>query len=448
MAFLAVQLPLAAQLYPQDSQVISYFPHLVDGGPSGTRWTTNLTFVNPHQTATSGAKAFFYDDNGSPLALDFGSGAATSLSFTVPPQGSVTLKSAAASATTVAGWAVVASGLPLEGVIQYTLSSGGTSQQSISVQATPPSTLFRSPATSTSGIAVANPSSSSLTVGVTAIDSGGKTVGQGSFPVPALGHHAVNLFQVVPALPSSFQGSILISSTGSEFVAVTISADGAALSNYPPSGLNWPVSLPEDLFKVWSEVADAGSSLIALNPAPTLVVDGTAGPLNAYAVAIKNEVHISASLAELISDSESESAFVMAHALGHLIQGQAGLVLVPSSAEADADQYGVFLSLIAGYDPYGGAGALGKLVMASGNASFLSPSFDNQAAGTDLKAYLTNRLGSLSQNVLGVCQSSPDLQTACAAFRAAIHPHFPGTVPLAAPPAAPIFPRKSILSLH
>ena len=82
-------LPVSAQGYPQGSQVISYFPHLAVGGPSGARWTTNLTFVNPHQSAGANTVAYFYDDNGAPLALDFGSGPTPTLNFSVPAQGSL-----------------------------------------------------------------------------------------------------------------------------------------------------------------------------------------------------------------------------------------------------------------------------------------------------------------------------------------------------------------------
>ncbi len=105
-------LPLSAQFYPQGSQVTSYFPHLAVGGPSGARWTTSLTFVNAHQSAGANAVAYFFDDSGSPLALDFGTGPAPTLSFAVPAQGSVTLTSTSSSSTTVGGWAVVTSGLP------------------------------------------------------------------------------------------------------------------------------------------------------------------------------------------------------------------------------------------------------------------------------------------------------------------------------------------------
>jgi hypothetical protein len=432
LLMLTLEFPLAAQFYPQGSQVISYFPHLVDGGPPANLWITSLTFVNPHLSTSAAAYVSFYDDNGNPLRLDFGDGATSTINFTVPPQGTATLTSKGASATTVEGWALVIATLPLEGVVQYAFSSGGNPQQSISVQATPMSTVFRSAATSNTGIAVANPLSNPLTVIVSAVDSTGNLAGQASFVVPALGHHAFNLFQALPALPSGFQGSVVLDGSGSDFVALFVSVNGSAVSNYPPSGLNWPISQPEDLLKVWSEVLDAGNMVVGFKPVPTLVLDG-AGTVNAYANLSKNEVHVSLGLAELISDSESEVAFMMAHALGHLSQSQVGRIFSTTSPETDADEFAILVSLSAGYDPYGAGGALGKLVTASADATFLSQSFDNQPAGTDLHGFVSNRLGLIYADMQAVCSLTPDIRTACNQYRSAVHPIFPGGVPLSLP---------------
>jgi Zn-dependent protease with chaperone function len=162
--------------------------------------------------------------------------------------------------------------------------------------------------------------------------------------------------------------------------------------------------------------------------------------VNAYATATNGQVHVSISLAELFADSESELAFVMGHALGHLIQSKIGMVFSPSSAEADADQHALLLTMLAGYDPYGSAGALGKLAVASANASFLSPTFDNQASGVDLHALLSNRLSQTYLNMNALCAYNADFQTFCTEIKGLTHPHFPGSAPLSVrPPALPRF---------
>ncbi len=269
---------------------------------------------------------------------------------------------------------------------------------------------------------------------ISVLDSGGNNAGQTSIVVPALGHRAFNLFQSFTSLPSAFQGSVVLTASAAYFVALTISANGAALSNYPPGGLNWPVSQPELISKVWSEVLYQANQLVTLNPLPKLVIDPNTTALNSYANPTANEVHIFLNLAELISDSESELAFVIGHEVGHIIQAKVGLQLVPSNVEQDADQYGMFLGLASGYDPYGAAGALAKLAMASGNAGLVDQNFDNLAAiaGTDLHGSFNNRLAVVFQNMQAICAASAQLQNFCASYKSFVHPHLPGMAPLSA----------------
>ena len=137
-------------------------------------------------------------------------------------------------------------------------------------------------------------------------------------------------------------------------------------------------------------------------------------------------------LAELISDSESELAFVVAHELGHIIQARIGqLALVPGNIELDADEYGLYLSLAAGYDPYGAAGALAKLSMASGTAGLLNQNFDNLAAvaGTDLHGSFNNRLALIFQSMQALC-SLQVAQSFCTQYKSLFHPHLPAAAPL------------------
>ena len=39
--------------YPEDSQVLLYFPHLADGGTRVQQWQTTFLFVNPSTTSTA-----------------------------------------------------------------------------------------------------------------------------------------------------------------------------------------------------------------------------------------------------------------------------------------------------------------------------------------------------------------------------------------------------------
>src|SRR5438309_3922821 len=110
---------LCAQFDPEGAQVISYFPQLADGGDRSQQWVTSLTFVNPHFSLQAFGTVNLFGDDGSPLALNFGKGAVSTFTFAIPAQGSVTFTTTGGSPTTVTGWAIVFSSLPLEGVVQF-----------------------------------------------------------------------------------------------------------------------------------------------------------------------------------------------------------------------------------------------------------------------------------------------------------------------------------------
>ena len=431
ICFLSGALPVMAQLDPEGAQVTSYFPQLADGGSPAQRWTTTLTLVNPHSSLTAFAIVSFHGNDGAPLALDFGGGPTSTLNVSIPAQGTVTYKTTGLSPVTVIGWALMTSSLPLQSVVQFSFSVNGTPQQGVSSQATPASQLFRSPATVSTGIAVANIySAASILVTVTVLDAGGHTLTQSSLALPPSGHQSFTLGQMFPTLGASFRGTVTLNANAASFVVWTLSGDGGVLSSYPPGGLNWPVSQFERIWKVWWKVLNVASSTYSLGNLPSLVVDYSTGQINSFVNSSKNEVHIFMNLAELISDSESELAFVVAHELGHIIQARTQqLAFVPNNAEQDADEYGVYLAMIAGFDPYAGAGALAKLSMASGDAGLVSQVFDNLS--TDPHGSFDNRLALMFTYMQLAC-SLPQAQSICAQYKSVIHPHLPPNAPFSA----------------
>jgi hypothetical protein len=243
-----------------------------------------------------------------------------------------------------------------------------------------------------------------------------------------------------PSLPATFRGSVVITTTlpGNYCVAWTLGTDLGVLASYPPSGLSWPISHYQRIWKVWEKVLNAALVNFPSVTAPRLVIDYSSGQINSFAVVNLNEVHIFINLAELISDSESELAVVVGHEIGHIIQGKLGVVVIPSNIEQDADQYGAFLALSAGYDPYGAAGALAKLYMASGQAGLLAQDFDNllSGAGLDPHGSFNNRLAVIFVVMQSVC-ATPQLQGFCALYKSVVHPHLPPLAPLVKDPPAP-----------
>lgn len=429
----AFAFPQITRFYPEDAQVLLYFPQLADGGTRAQQWQTTFLFVNPSTTSTAFVQLDLLKNDGSPLTLDVGLGLGSSFTFSIPPLGSSTFRSRIASPSIETGWARAASTTPLQATVLFTLLQNGTAQVQISAPATLPSPIYWSAANNQLGIAIANPSTSrTVSMTLQAIGGQGQLVSQTTLSLGALQHTSFNAFQKFPNLPGGFIGSVKIfgQTAPDYFLAWTLNADSGVLSSLPPGRAEWPVSQYERIWKVWQKILNAIPPSLQVGNPPTLVIDYSTGQINSFADPARNEVRIFMNLAELISDSESELAFVVGHETGHILQAKVGN-LVFSNKELDADEYGMLLSLIAGYDPYGAAGALAKLSMASGDASLLSQAFDNlnQIAGLDLHGSFDNRLALIFQSMQALC-SRPDYQSYCNEYKSIFHPHLPPSVPL------------------
>jgi hypothetical protein len=105
---------------------------------------------------------------------------------------------------------------------------------------------------------------------------------------------------------------------------------------------------------------------------------------------------------------------------------------VNQTFETDADVFGLIVSLEAGYDVYGVAGALGKLMMVTGNSTINAQYEENIQAllGTDMHTSVLNRLNNLFTLIQLTCQSVP---ATCQEYKNLAHPNFPSTIPLSTP---------------
>jgi hypothetical protein len=433
-----------AQLDPENSQVVSYLPQLADGGPASQKWITSFTFTNPNQQSTAIVILEIYGSNGQPLALNLGTGANSQFQFTLGPGATTTLTSAGSSPNTQTGWALALSSLPLQTVVQYRFYVNGVPKQGVSVPSIAASDEFLSPATSNSGIAIVNPhSSGSASITVSVIGASGSVLSNAQITLSPLSQHVFNLNQMFPSLGSGFRGTVKLTGATAQtyFAALIISGDGGVISSYPAAGRAWPVSQYERMWRIWWKVVNAAMSLPAtqLTNPPSLVVDYNNQVLNSYACGWVtslcgsqdiNSVHIFFNIAELTSDSDSELAAVMAHELGHIIQahgsgtGPTYVLWIPQDIEWDADQWGTWLTVLAGFDPYGITGMLGRLYTIGG--ALLAPNFDGL---NDPHGSLLQREGVLWSNIQAVC-NLPQMQSACAAYKSAFHPYVPRPAPL------------------
>ncbi len=430
--------------YPTGAHVNLYFPHLADGGPTFGQWQTALEFVNPSATLTAHVELDLYGDDGRPLSLDFGdgNGLVAVHVFTVAPGGTTTMRSTISSSSIVTGQGIATSDIPLQGTVLFRSIAFGSPTVEVSAPATLPTSKYLSLATYGLGVALANISGSAKSFQVSALNSSGTLLMSTTIGVAGLGHKSFNLFQALPGLATDFSGSIVITPQipGDQVLAWTLNAPGGPIISTLPSGpLDWPISHPDRIQLVFKRLLGVAPSLLAglgnnlsLQTAPTLVISPD---ISVNASASSNQtVQINLALSELVSDSPSELAFLVAHELGHIAQYRSGALTVllpndPANKEADADLIAMILVLNAGFDPYGAAGAIGKLSMANGSSGLVSPFFDNLADPTT--AFSAARMNSM----LGVITSACNYTTLssigyCAPYKATIHPHFPGSAPL------------------
>lgn len=130
----------------------------------------------------------------------------------------------------------------------------------------------------------------------------------------------------------------------------------------------------------------------------------------------------------MLSDSPSELAFIVGHELGHIYQQRTGNFVLDPDREWNADKWGLLMELGAGYDPYAGAGALGKLGMATATAGLQAQLVQNweQMTGADAHGSFATRIDNLTTFIEQVCGYSATWQTVCAQFKTVVHPALPG----------------------
>ena len=449
-SLLAFPLLLAAQLgqaqvaqMPQTAQSVLYFPHLADGGPASYQWQTRFTFVNPNGSSAS-VQLWLYADGGGPLKLDLGSGATNSVTVTIAPNGTSVLQSKMASSTTVTGWALAYATLPVQANVAFRAIQNGKAGVEITAEPTLPSMGYRSVTGPLAGLAVANIyGDAPLVANITVYDASGNSLGQKAVTVPALGHTSFNLNQLFTSLPASFTGSMLImpQTAGWDLIAWAVYADSSGIiSSLPDGRAGFPVSPYEQITNAFMRLLNTyQTSLSDFGSAPALVIgyNTDSNAINAFASG-GNTVTINIALAELTGDSPSELAFVVGHELGHIYQQRTGKEIFYSDIEWDADAWGLWMALAAGYDPYAAAGALGKLGMATGTMNLGVQEWEDSQLASDAHGSFSTRIDNLTNMIESVCASSTQNQNACNQYKTVVHPYFPAlsSVPLVRPPGA------------
>ena len=210
-----------------------FFPHLAFGGG----YQTTLTYLN-YSTQSVNCKTTFLTDSGGALTVPFADGTASSRTDNLEPGASLHVQTQASAGTTESGWAEAQCSAPVKASLLYRYSNNGAPQGEAGVNAAAaPAREFATFAETHTGVAWANPTTQSAAVTITALEaSTGASQGSTTFNVASKAHGAANMGPLLK-LPSTFTGSILITST---VPIVSLSLNGEVFpvfSSLPPGDL-------------------------------------------------------------------------------------------------------------------------------------------------------------------------------------------------------------------
>jgi len=215
-----------------------YFAHLAFGGV----WQTTLTFNN-YSTQAVTCQTSFFAENGGALLVSFPSGSASSRSDTLPPGGTVhTETNAAATGSTVVGWAKAQCTGAVKASVLFRSRQNGVAIAEAGVNAmTAPATKFVTFAEVSTGFAVANPSATAAQVTFKAFNTSGQLVATTGFTLQPGAHTSANFAPLFGL--NSFTGSVQITSTV-PVISLSLNAEASpSISSLPPGELNSSVLL-------------------------------------------------------------------------------------------------------------------------------------------------------------------------------------------------------------
>jgi hypothetical protein len=252
----------------------------------------------------------------------------------------------------------------------------------------------------------------------------------------------VRLFDYPNDFPIEFEGTILVSALPSTavFAVSALSDMDGTRSLLPSGGSSWPTNHAARIYTAYSKLLTTARAIFSGVDLSSARLDIPFNQTINATASRDGTIRIHHALAELIGDSQSELAAVIAHEIAHLIQFRTSRPLInPTNVELDADAAGALLCLASGYDPYASAGVFGKLMTVTRRTDLFSQTFDNL---TDPHTSFSNRMAAVFQTLTMIC-TTPQGRGFCALYKSVIHPSFPEAMPLSLPGAPVLTPVQS-----
>ena len=225
---------------------------------NGQGFTSDIVLTNPSATNTVSGQAAFFDDGGIPLPVGIAgvdSGEATplttaplqvssSVNFSVPPLGAVTI-STDGQGDVVVGSAVVTADSTLGGVVRFSIPGIGIAgvpvSQPLSGFIVP---VRRQAGGINTGVAIHNTESQAVTLSLTLQDTTGQQVFGGAKTIadfPASGQMAQFINELFPnAATDDFEGTFVVEVTGGSVAATALElgTEAGQFTTLPVTPLN------------------------------------------------------------------------------------------------------------------------------------------------------------------------------------------------------------------
>jgi hypothetical protein len=309
-----------------------------------------------------------------------------------------------------------------------------------------PTSRYRVWGTRSTRLFLGNVFTTDLPVEVVAFDAEGAVAGRRNIVLCGRCQRMVLLSDYPNDFPVEFEGTIMaatVPSTAVFAVSALSEIDGTS-GLLPAGGSSWPTNYTARIYTAYLKLLTTAREIFPGIDLSSARLDIPFNQIINATASRDGTIRIHHALAELIGDSRSELAAVIAHEIAHLIQYRANRFLInPTNLELDADAVGALLCLASGYDPYASAGVFGKLMTVTRRTDLFFQAFDNL---TDPHTSFTNRMAAVFQTLTMIC-ATPQGRDYCALYKSVIHPSFPATMPLSIPGTPVLSPLQSKGSL-
>lgn len=202
-----------------------YFSQMADGGG----YLTRIVLANPGTTDINITLEPFQSD-GTPLTITLNGATGSSFTWNIKARGALFLKTSGTEAQVSVGWIRVKGTGAFGGSLVYGYISGGKAISEAGLDPSTPVTQFCYTVDMRhnyySGLAVANPSSTSLEIRYALYDVDGNLKGQSTQLLGAMQHTAKLLYEIFPSLNlTDFTGTVTAISSAGSVIATTLRFD-------------------------------------------------------------------------------------------------------------------------------------------------------------------------------------------------------------------------------